>query len=255
MGSVKTDAEGAYRFLVPSEGTGFYFFAVPPGYVRPDGSSRRPLNALPGETHKPGFDYTLKADAKAGRPVGFATVKGHVLDLDGNPLKGVEVSDSREYDPGEKRSVTMSRTTKSGEDGQFSLMITAVGKHSLRVGGKGYSFNQSEIFVPKKDALIELPDIQVVLYTGTLSGTLTDSAGTALSRVQMYLGSDDTGPRETESDSNGEFVFEHVPDGPLRLFHMKPIQDPLYKDFYQEVEAGFHYTIVLSYIDELDEER
>ena len=142
--------------------------------------------------------------------------------------------------------------TKSGADGRFSIMIPALEKRRFVIGGKGYSISKSEWVTPKEDEVIELPDVQVVLYMNVLSGTLTDSAGTLLSEVRLYLNSEEAGSRETVSDRNGQFIFEHLPDGPLRLSHYN--RNSLYESFSQEVEGGFHYEIVMSYIDDPDEE-
>ena len=254
LGSAMTDADGGYRILVPRAGTWFYFMAVPRGYVYPKDQGRRALALLPGESQKTGFDFTLRADPKAGQPIGSATVKGRVLDLDGNPLEGVVIKDDNEYMSGGERLQTAGNVAKTDADGRFTFKVFTRGRHRALVGGDGYSVSRSEWLTPKEDEVVELPDMHVVLYTNTLSGTLTDSAGTLLSGVPLSLTSkDDSGWRQTVSDSDGEFIFEHVPDGPLHIHHSEPLHNPLYRSYSQEVEAGFHYTIVLSYIDDPDE--
>jgi hypothetical protein len=253
LGSVQTDVDGKYRVLVPRAGTWFYFAAIPRGYVHPKDQARRALALLPGENQKTGFNFTLKADAKAGQPIGSATMKGRVLDLDGSPLTGVVIKDEHDYMHGDARRQTTVSIAKSGEDGRFKFKVSAIGKHRIHVGGNGYSLSKSEWLTPKEDEVVELPDMQVDLYTNVLSGTVTDSAGTPLSEVTFYLNSQEAGSRDAVSDSNGELIFEHVPDGLLRLTHFQPGPNPLYKQFNQEVEGGFHYDIVLSYNDDPDE--
>jgi hypothetical protein len=253
LGSVLTDVDRRYRVLVPRAGTWFYFAAIPRSYVYPKDQASRALALLPGENQKTGFNFTLKLDAKAGQPIGSATVKGRVLDLNGNPLRGVAIKDEHDYMHGDARRQSTGSIAKSGEDGRFSFKVMAIGKHRIHVGGNGYSLSKSEWLTPKEDEVVELPDMQVVLYTNVLSGTVTDSADTPLPEVTLYLNSQEAGSRDAVSDSSGEFIFERVPDGPLRLSHYQPGQNPLYKQFSQEVEGGFHYDIVLSYIDEPDE--
>jgi hypothetical protein len=253
LGSVRTDVDGKYRVLVPRAGTWFYFAAIPRGYVYPKDQGRRALALLSGENQKTGFNFTLKADAKAGRPIGLATVKGRVLDLNGSPLKGVAIKDEHDYMHGDARRQTTGSIAKSGEDGRFSFKVMAIGKHRIQVGGNGYSLSKPDWLTPKEDEVVELPDMQVVLYANVLSGTVTDSAETPLPGVTLHLSSQETGSRETVSDRNGEFMFERVPDGPMRLFHYQPSKNPLYQHFHQDVEGGFHYDIVLSYIDDPDE--
>ena len=57
----------------------------------------------------------------------------------------------------------------------------------------------------------------VKVCTGTLKGSVTDSAGKGLSGVRVRLMRDDKVIAETRTDKDGKYVLKNVPKGKLKL--------------------------------------
>jgi protocatechuate 3,4-dioxygenase beta subunit len=168
----------------------------------------------------PGVSVTGTVVEKAtGAPVAGAIVWAGRADT--NPFAGMATSDASGGDP---QAPPDSINTTTDAAGRFVLNGLPPGKVSLEVRVVDHA--------PASASGVEAPSTDVVVTVsggGSVAGRVTGADGGPVAGSQLLLMRGmmaGGGPRQTKSDSNGDFLVDHVPAGTYQLMLMDP-QNPM----------------------------
>ncbi|MCE5250149.1 carboxypeptidase regulatory-like domain-containing protein, partial [bacterium] len=195
-----TDSKGVYSFTSIPNGT----YTVMPtlaGYIFNPSQTEITTSG----TDKGGVDFTGTKESVSIT----ATVTGKVVDSSGNGVQGVLITASL--------SGTSSQTATTAADGGFTLSSLTAGNWRLIPQKDGYSLSPTERTVSVTESKTYTVDIFVatkteVINTYTVSGTVRDSKGTAISDVTVRLsGSGKT--VDATTDANGKYSFKSIQNG------------------------------------------
>jgi hypothetical protein len=250
-----TQADGAFRMLLPTGDSLLYFMAVPNGFAYPKEQGRKTVTIERNQREALHVEFELEASEPYVDP-GRAVVTGRVIDAVGLPIEGVPIHDDYEYTQGDKR-MEHHFLGATGDDGRFRFHVSARGSHQIEIGGgryapRGYSdvlFNvvEKERFTAKTDETYELGDTVVERYTEVIGGTITDESGLAVANIDLWLRSDAwEGVRGATTDETGAFAFRYVPRGRFQLI----VEPDEFERTVLDAESGFDYKITLKRADD-----
>jgi hypothetical protein len=188
------------------------------------------------------YSHSLSLELMPGALETPVTVSGTILGVFENLLSNVRVSYSV------RDSVThshiMSGTTRTGENGTFSISQLPHGNISLNLSHRGFQyFSSSFSTVPGTNTYEEGVFYLRESLPGSLSyaGTLRDDAGTPIANHGLRLYGYSTNGSTTfttTTDSAGEFSFQDLPDG---YYHVSP------RDWTNEYEwNGWSFELIES---------
>ena len=124
------------------------------------------------------------------------SISGRVVDISGNPIPGVTISDNTGH------------TTTTGSDGRYTLSGLVAGTYTITPNKSGYTFS------PPSRTVTVPPDATGVDFTGSLliysiSGRVMDSSGNPISGVTI---SDNAG-HTTTTGSDGRYTLSGLAAG------------------------------------------
>lgn len=168
------------------------------------------------------FDYVRDADTSEGdaEPTTF-TIRGKVIDQDGNPLEGVPVkllkNDGTDY--------VEIDATESDENGMYEFTGLPVGDYRVVVGPYNDTEKTYDITLPNGDVVIPdpgtedpEPDTEVKIALG---GSVISSAGNALEGATVYVVDEDDEAKTTytaTTDENGIWVVGDLSVGHYTVY-------------------------------------
>ena len=184
------------------------------------------LRAMAEDGRSGSVRITVGADDQADLVVTLSprcSVAGHVTDPEGRPLAGYRVGTHRFDAPLAKRFVAdnIERSTKSAEDGSFSLVGLEAGRYSISVQSPSPgTVGGSSMDVDLADGDRSGVTIVVPIDPAVLRGRVLGIDGASVLGLSITASLE---PREpgghpehvvlTETDREGSFVVEHVPAG------------------------------------------
>ncbi len=142
----------------------------------------------------------------------------------GTKVEGLVLGENRAPLSGTKLSLTSNLSSAnrieavSDANGLFAFSQVAAGEWNLLTSHEGYTFDQRLVRIPPGELL--LPPIEVHLNNGrSARGVVQDQTGALLEGVRIRAFQGDSGLRQSETtDASGQFLFEGLPAGDLRLY-------------------------------------
>jgi protocatechuate 3,4-dioxygenase beta subunit len=236
----KSDLDGRFRFrnVPPGE---YAFGAGATGYI--------PLFGYPGTESRKAQTFVTLADGEQ-RSVGLrltplALISGHIVDVDGNPLEGIEMDLWKEsYRGGHRALYAEGWVFRTGSDGSYQTIPVPAGRYFVSAGtsvealqAAGGESHYARRYYPgsldpegatpidlapgvKLSGIdFKMPKILTVTVSGRVLGDR--AAIVTLFRETMVRGS----RRATTSLPEGKFEFQGLLPGPYRLLvHVKDDQ-------------------------------
>lgn len=197
------DAEdGAFRIAeLPREGV--FLRATAEGYA----PALSEIVAV-SEGKSPSIDLTLTKGC---------AMTGTVVDSDGAPLAEVLVDAELRRSAGVMgtTSVDAASQAESDENGRFRLENVPKGSVMVRAYDGTHAVAAVEMNI---ESCAGVPEVKVEMSGGSaLSGVVKDSDGKPLSGARLTLSNRGTGFVETSADKGGQYRFEKLPPGAMRL--------------------------------------
>jgi hypothetical protein len=210
----RTDAGGGYRVEIPgiTGPTKVSLDAMKPGY-------RRLVGTLMSGGDPKEVEVTPGAEADAPLTLKPSLYfRGTVVDEQGKPISGVQVSASASY----ARSSGGIERTATNPDGSFELFcytekLPDIGEGAGR--GRVYFSHLDYIDTQNDDIYALAPkdreSVRVVLRTGyKVTGTVIGRTGKPVPRAMVMVGRRDRGhEKATLTDANGKFVLRGLSEG------------------------------------------
>lgn len=206
----RTDGEGRYALTLA--GAGSYSFDI----GEAEGSKSRFSREL-GEGENPAVDFDLA----------IGVVEGLVIGIDGEPLKGCDVTlvvvELEEH----AHPSSQSRNVSTNDAGEFRFTYVPAGRYYLRAHGRVWGRWQRRTRTQPGTQIVEgvvvpadgaAKRVDVRLYEeGVISGSVTGSDGLPASGVRLQATTADGTPIHTSSrvstDSSGTFRYNALPSG------------------------------------------
>lgn len=191
-------------------------------------------------THQGYLSGTIEEfESETNRDLGVTTltegalVRGRVLDENGNPIAGAQISatEHREDMPGLDMIVGLeglgirtnsAHTTKTNEDGNFSLSGVKSGDYQIRATATGYAAYKSDPMQLSDGVQKEL-DI-VMDRGGEITGRVIDPNGTPMAGIQVAAMRFMPMPSrsQTETDADGNFRLTGLDEGAYNVSAKSP---------------------------------
>lgn len=146
-----------------------------------------------------------------GTPIPNAQVSshdsGHVFDAFGSLLQDWIASDATE------------RTTRTSSDGTFSLELMTPAQYMIRVSHPDYADAIKNELTVQEGQVTEITDLEL-RRGGSIRGVVYGDAGEPLANgyVRIRNDQDPNGTDDTRTDSQGRYLFEHVPANAYMIF-------------------------------------
>ena len=209
-----TSADGVFRWPDPPSGKQRVFVYA----------AGQALCAL-GEFDLSGELPELRAELVPG-----ASVRGSVLDADGNPVAGALVLSESEaptdglFLTGAEQIFWLPNLARTAPDGRFELAHLLPGEHVLRVSAPGFTTTWKErLRVPRPPGT----ELSIELSQGgTVEGRITGDDGGPLAETEIVcVVMDASGPLTnfavTRTDADGRYRFEHMPTTTMIVVRMR----------------------------------
>src|SRR5262249_34107517 len=147
-----------------------------------------------------------------------ATLRGRILDADGQPVPGAKLGLSRAalvpmpIEPWNLLSNVPEKPPTTDDEGRFELRNLHRGSQvAVYVNKPGYAGVLSERLTIDKSGEILLPDLRLRKATRRLSGQILTSTGQPIVGARVFV--HDFARPETTTDAAGRFQLQAVPDG------------------------------------------
>jgi hypothetical protein len=137
------------------------------------------------------------------QPINPGNVTGSVTDGNGQALSGATVS-------------AAGLTTHSGDDGAYALNNLPAGQTTIQAALTGYQPGSTTVSVVAATTTAA-PAITLVSSSGTIAGTVKNSAGSPIAGASLGYGGG-----STTSDANGNYDLTGVPVGAVQLVASAP---------------------------------
>ena len=196
---IETDEDGTFELPMPNQRLGEQHNWATITATHPDHPGYRGIIAK-----------QLMTEADAAGVIEMkrtATLRGRVVDEEGNPMASATVTPFFKFD-------NMSRSDSSittGEDGGFEdTSIIGGQRHYAQATADGYGQNQSDEFTIEGGQSLELPDFVLAVADQVIEGTVVDEDGAPLANVHVSTNGQKTPHRSVQSDSEGHFKLENL---------------------------------------------
>ncbi len=242
LGSATTGADGGFQFRLPTGASYLYFFSFPEAYAPPAKQGRRALFVAAGESRLPDLTLKLSRRSEDAQRHAMATLRGRVVDRDGNALARVPIAVDSKQMVGEDARQNSIHAGVTDTQGNYTTQVLAHGTNQIVAGGDTFSRAESAEVTLKADEVHVLPDLVVEAFPATIEVTVSNVDGEAISGADIIVAEadGDTPLAETRSDAQG-YAQIHIPARPV-LVHVA-------HDHYQwqqfEAVPGGAYEVVL----------